>query len=613
MESPIEMNSEAQIPSQNSDSDRRGYHWRAIARLALKHRAELVRANILALLATLVIVPVPLLLPVLVDEVLLDQAGPVLPVMQAILPASLHTPVVYIALMVLVAFCMRSAALAFNVMQSLEFSKISKDVVFRMRSRLLGRLQRVAMSEYETLGSGAVSSHFITDLDTIDQFLGTTISRFLVASLTVIGTALVLLWVHWQLALLILLFNPLVIFVTTVIGKQVKELKRRENSAYEVFQGALTETLDAIHQLRAANREGHYLRYLIGHARTVRDHAVQFEWRSDAASRASFALFQFGVDVFRAAAMVAVLVSDLSIGMMFAVFGYLWFMLTPVQEMLNMQYAYYAANAALARINRLLALKQEPRYPALQNPFEGRHTVSLTLRDIHFSYGEDENVLRGINLHVEPGEKVAVVGASGGGKSTLVQVLLGMYTPDSGDVLIDGVPVQRIGLPRLREHVATVLQHPALFNDTLRQNLTLGRTTTEAQLWEALKIAQLDATVAAMPAGLETMVGRQGVRLSGGQRQRLAIARMVLSDPSIVILDEATSALDAETEFKLHRALEAFLAQRTTLIIAHRLSAVKQADRAVVFEDGRIIEEGHHDELIARQGLYAQLYGDRQH
>ncbi|WP_166266742.1 ABC transporter ATP-binding protein [Marinobacter caseinilyticus] len=607
------MNSEAQIPSQNSDSDRRGYHWRAIARLALKHRAELVRANILALLATLVIVPVPLLLPVLVDEVLLDQAGPVLPVMQAILPASLHTPVVYIALMVLVAFCMRSAALAFNVMQSLEFSKISKDVVFRMRSRLLGRLQRVAMSEYETLGSGAVSSHFITDLDTIDQFLGTTISRFLVASLTVIGTALVLLWVHWQLALLILLFNPLVIFVTTVIGKQVKELKRRENSAYEVFQGALTETLDAIHQLRAANREGHYLRYLIGHARTVRDHAVQFEWRSDAASRASFALFQFGVDVFRAAAMVAVLVSDLSIGMMFAVFGYLWFMLTPVQEMLNMQYAYYAANAALARINRLLALKQEPRYPALQNPFEGRHTVSLTLRDIHFSYGEDENVLRGINLHVEPGEKVAVVGASGGGKSTLVQVLLGMYTPDSGDVLIDGVPVQRIGLPRLREHVATVLQHPALFNDTLRQNLTLGRTTTEAQLWEALKIAQLDATVAAMPAGLETMVGRQGVRLSGGQRQRLAIARMVLSDPSIVILDEATSALDAETEFKLHRALEAFLAQRTTLIIAHRLSAVKQADRAVVFEDGRIIEEGHHDELIARQGLYAQLYGDRQH
>ena len=590
---------------------RQPYTWRDIFGLALKHKPRLVRANLLAIMATVMSVPVPLLLPVLVDEVLLDEPGPVLPVMDSILPGGWETPVVYIGLMVLAAFLLRVAALSFNVLQSREFSKVSKDVVFRIRSRLLGRLQRVAMSEYETRGSGGISSHFITDLDTVDQFLGTTISRFLVASLTVFGTALVLLWVHWQLALLILLFNPLVIFATILIGKRVKELKRRENSAYEEFQGDLTETLDAIHQLRAANREKHYLRQLIDRARNVRDHAIQFEWRSDAASRASFALFQFGVDAFRAAAMITVLFSDLSIGMMFAIFGYLWFMLTPVQEMLNMQYAWFAANAALARINRLLDLKEEPRYPALENPFRDRHTVGLTLRNIHFAYGEEE-VLRGINLELAPGEKVALVGASGGGKSTLIQVILGMYTPQQGEVLIDGVPVQRIGLPCLREHVATVLQHPALFNDTVRQNLTLGRDKPDAALWDALRIAQLDATVAAMQDQLDTVIGRQGVRLSGGQRQRLAIARMILSEPSVVILDEATSALDAETEFQLHRDLEAFLKQRTTLIIAHRLSAVKQADRACVFEDGRIIEEGHHDELIAREGLYAQLYGERQ-
>ncbi|MEP1214261.1 MAG: ABC transporter ATP-binding protein [Marinobacter sp.] len=579
--------------------------------LALKHKPRLVRANLLAILATVVSVPIPLLLPVLVDEVLLDEAGPVLPVMQSVLPESWHLPVVYIGLMVVTAFLLRMLSLTFNVLQSREFSKISKDVVFRIRSRLLGRLQRIAMSEYETRGSGGITSHFITDLDTIDQFLGTTISRFLVASLTVTGTAVVLMWVHWQLGLLILLFNPLVIFATMLIGKRVKDLKRQENSAYEDFQGDLTETLDAIHQLRAANREQHYLHQLIGRARTVRDHAIQFEWRSDAATRASFALFQFGVDTFRAAAMVTVLFSDLSIGMMFAIFGYLWFMLTPVQEMLNMQYAWFAANAAIARINRLLELEEEPRYPALENPFKNRHTVGLALKNIHFSYGE-EAVLKGINLHLDPGEKVAVVGASGGGKSTLVQVILGMYTPQQGEVLLGDVPVQRIGLPCLREHVATVLQHPALFNDTVRQNLTLGRDRTDAEMWQALAIAQLDKTVAEMPRQLDTMIGRQGVRLSGGQRQRLAIARMVLSDPSVVILDEATSALDAETEFQLHQDLEDFLRQRTTLIIAHRLSAVKQANRVYVFEDGYITEEGHHDELIARQGLYAQLYGDRQ-
>lgn len=587
------------------------YRWRDIFSLALKHKPRLVRANLLAILATVMAVPVPLLLPVLVDEVLLDEQGPVLPVMDAFLPAAWQQPVVYIGLMVLAAFLLRLAALFFNVLQSREFSKVSKDVVFRMRSRLLGRLQRVAMSEYETRGSGAIGSHFITDLDTMDQFLGTTISRFLVASLTVLGTAAVLLWVHWQLALLILLFNPLVIFATILIGKQVKELKRAENRAYEEFQGDLTETLDAIHQLRAANREKHYLRLLIDRARVVRDHAIRFEWRSDAASRASFALFQFGVDVFRAAAMITVLFSDLSIGMMFAIFGYLWFMLTPVQEMLNMQYAWFAANAALGRINRLLELKEEPRYPALEDPFRGHHTVSLTLKDIHFGYG-DEQVLQGINLHLDPGEKVAVVGASGGGKSTLVQIILGMYTPQRGEVLINDIPVQRIGLSRLREHVATVLQHPALFNDTVRQNLTLGRDKPDVELWEALRIAQLDTMVAAMPEQLDTVIGRQGVRLSGGQRQRLAIARMVLSDPSLVILDEATSALDAETEYQLHRDLEDFLRQRTTLIIAHRLSAVKQADRACVFEDGRIIEEGRHEDLIAREGIYAQLYGERQ-
>ncbi|QSP95340.1 ABC transporter ATP-binding protein [Marinobacter salinisoli] len=599
------------LPQADSDHAGHRYRWRDLFELALRHKPRLVRANLLAIMATVLSVPVPLLLPVLVDEVLLQESGPVLPVMDQLLPQAWHKPVVYIGLMVLAAFALRLGALAFNVLQSREFSKVSKDVVFRLRSRMLGRLQRLAMSEYEARGSGAISSHFITDLDTIDRFLGTTISRFLVASLTVLGTAIVLLWVHWQLALLILLFNPLVIFATIQIGKRVKELKRRENAAYEDFQGELTETLDAIHQLRAANREKHYLRQLMDRARKVRDHAIQYEWRSDAAARGSFALFQFGVDVFRGAAMITVLLSDLSIGMMFAIFGYLWFMLTPVQEMLNMQYAYFAANAALGRINLLLDLKEEPRYPALENPFRDRHTVGLTLRDIHFSYG-DEPVLRGINLDLKPGEKVAVVGASGGGKSTLVQIILGMYTPEHGQVLIDGVPVQRIGLPCLREHIATVLQHPALFNTTVRQNLTLGRDKPEAELWHALRIAQLDRTVAAMPKQLDTIVGRQGVRLSGGQRQRLAIARMVLTDPALVILDEATSALDAETEFQLHRDLEDFLHQRTTLIIAHRLSAVKQADRACVFEDGRIIEEGQHDELIRRDGLYAQLYGERQ-
>ncbi|MCW8956411.1 MAG: ABC transporter ATP-binding protein/permease, partial [Gammaproteobacteria bacterium] len=319
-----------------------------------------------------------------------------------------------------------------------------------------------------------------------------------------------------------------------------------------------------------------------------------------------------GFEVFRAVSMLLVVFSSLSIGQMFAVYAYLWFMMTPVQEVLSIQYSYYAANAALSRINRLLKLKQEPKYPHNQNPFEASNTVGIRLESLHFAYGDGDEVLADVSLDIAPGEKVALVGASGGGKSTLVQVILGMYPPSQGQLYFDQVPVTEIGLDVVRENVATVLQHPALFNDTVRNNLSLGRDFDEAQLMQALQIAQLADLVAELPDGLDTIVGRNGVRLSGGQRQRLAIARMLLTDPRVVILDEATSALDTETEEHLHQALQGFLKNRTTLIIAHRLSAVKQADRVYVFDGGRVIDEGRHDELVSRDGLYQRLYGQRQ-
>jgi len=222
-------------------------------------------------------------------------------------------------------------------------------------------------------------------------------------------------------------------------------------------------------------------------------------------------------------------------------------------------------------------------------------------------------VLDEVSFRIAPGEKVAFVGASGGGKTTLVQILLGLYPADAGAVLFEGIPVQEIGMELVRDNVATVLQHSALFNDTVRMNLTLGREVSDEELWSALEVAQLRDRVEDLELGLDTLVGRGGIRLSGGQRQRLAIARLALSDPRVVILDEATSALDTGTEGRLHQALHTFLAGRTTIIIAHRLSAVRQADRVLVFEDGRIAEQGRHDELIAGEGLYAALYGRQVH
>ncbi len=597
----------------------RQYDWRLIVRLALRHKRRLWTAQSIALLAALAAVPVPLLIPTLVDEVLLHHPGTVTAFIDRWLPAPWLPPqwqgaVWYIVVVLVVSVLLRLFALGFNVWQTRQFTEVSKDVIYRLRSSLLRRLERVSMAEYESLGSGTVVTHLVTDLDTLDNFLGVTISRSLIALLTIIGTAAILLWIHWPLALFILCLNPLVIYFTKALGKRVKQLKKKENAALEVFQQALTETLDAIQQIRSSNREHFYFERLVDHAAEVRTHATNYTWKSDALNRLSFVVFLHGVDLFRATAMVMVLFSDLTIGQMLAVFGYLWFMMSPIQELLGIQYAFYSAQAALTRINRLLELKQEPRYPHVANPFRGKRTVGIAVEKLHFTYGNRENheVLKGVSLKIQAGEKVALVGASGGGKSTLVQVLIGLYTPKEGMVYYNGVPIDHIGMEVVREHVVTVLQHPVLFNDTIRANLTLGRESDEASLRRALEIAQIAETVASLPKGLDTIIGRSGMRLSGGQRQRLAIARMILMDPSVVILDEATSALDTETEQRLHAALTDFLECRTTLIVAHRLSAVKQADRVVVFEDGQICEQGGHDDLLAQGGLYAKLYGERQ-
>ena len=582
--------------------------WQRIIGLAAPHKATLIQAHLIAVAAAAILVPVPLLMPLLVDEVLLDQPGQIVAAQKALFPEAWHGPVLFIVSAMLMTILLRLCGALLSVWQTREFTLVSKDITFQLRRDLLNRLQTVSMAEYEVLGSGTVASHLVTDVDTIDEFIGSALANLLVAILIVVGVGVTLLWMHWQLALFILIMNPLVIYFTMLLGKKVKELKKNENTAVELFQQSLTETLDGIQQIRASNRERHYLLRVIDRARGVKNHSASFNWKSDAANELSFFIFLMGFEVFRAVSMLMVMFSSLSIGQMFAVYAYLWFMMTPVQEVLSIQYSYYAANAALERVNKLLALKTEPHYEARQNPFEGKHTVSLRIEDVHFAYNEDLEVLQGINLEIAAGEKVALVGASGGGKSTLIQMLLGLYTPDRGHIYFDGVSIEDIGFDRVREHVATVLQHPAMFNDTVRENLDLGRGNDDDAIWLALRIAQMEDTVRSLPDGLDTMIGRSGIRLSGGQRQRLAIARMILSDPKVVILDEATSSLDTETEARLHDAMHDFLQHRTTLIIAHRLSAVRQADRVLVFDGGRIIDEGVHDELINRDGLYRDLY-----
>ncbi len=580
---------------------------------AKRYKKRLIGANIIAIFATLISVPIPLLMPLMVDEVLLNQPDKGIAFFNHLLPQSLHQPAAYIVIVLIAVIVMRITSQALNIWQSRQFTLVAKSITCAIRQQLLDKLGRVSMKEFEQRGSGGLSSHLVTDVETIDNFIGNSLSRFVVGVLTVFGTAIVLLWLDWALGLFILLVNPIVIFLSRKMGQKVKHLKKAENQSFERFQQRLVETLDGIYQLRAANREKAYLAVLKQDANAIRHDADKYAWQSEAASRISFLMFLIGFELFRAAAMLMVLFSDLSIGQIFAVFAYLWFMLSPIQELLGIQYAWFSASAAMKRLNGILALDEEKTRAKSKHKLLNKATFGIECRHLSFSYDGEKNVLNDLSLHIPAGKRVALVGASGGGKSTLIQLLLGLYRKNAGEILIDGIPVEDIGYEHLRDHTSVVLQQPVIFNDTLRENLTLGRLGyTDDALWQALEIAQLKEVVAKLDEGLDSQVGRQGLRLSGGQRQRLAIARMVLIDPKFVILDEATSALDTATEAALHQALNDFLKDRTTLIVAHRLSAVKEADLIYVLDDGKVAQSGHHQELVRLEGVYQTLYGNLQ-
>jgi len=573
-----------------------------LLRRTLHYRSALIRGNLAALLATLLTVTIPLFIPILVDELLLKKSHTMTGwVAEHIHPMSLEGYVFFFLGLVIV---LRGLGFLLNVYQVKTFLGVSKDLAYRLRRSAVEHLERVSLKEYETSSSGAIASRLVTDIATVDTFVGTTVSKFVISILTLIFTAVVLLIIDWKLALFILVTNPVVVFFTAKLARNVGRLKREENRAVEAFQSALTETLELFHQIRAANKEEYFFSRIVREARSLRDRSVDYGYKSDRAMRLSFLIFLSGYELFRSVSILAVAYGGLSVGLMLAVFGYLWIMMTPTQDVINFQYALASARAACRRIDGIFAMEREPEVEQSEDPFAGKASVAIRTENLSFGYRKDRQILKGISLEIPAGSKVAVVGPSGSGKTTLANLLVGFYPVQEGEIYYDEVPSRRIALPVIREHIHVILQHPKLFNDTMRFNLTLGREYPPERIETAIRIAQLEDVIATLEQGLDTQVGRDGVRLSGGQRQRVAIARMILLDPEVVIFDESTSALDVHTEAKLFAELEAYLRPKTVVTIAHRLSTIEKAEYVFVLEDGRLADQGTPTELMAREGGY---------
>lgn len=579
------------------------YTFKTLFHEIKRYKKELILANVIAFLAVVVHTPVPLLMPILVDEVLLQKRDFFTTTIDTFLGGE-NPAYIYILIALLIVVLLRVLFFLLNYMQTKLFTIVSKNIAFKIRESVLEHLSRVSMNQFEFFGSGKVASLMVTDVETIDNFLGVFVSRLIISLLTIIGVGAVLLMIHWQLALFILILNPMVVLITTKMAKKVAKLKKEQNSAFELFQESLLEALDMFVQIRATNKERLFFDRVQESAKRIKESSIIFGYKSDGANRLSFLIFLSGFELFRAASIFVVAYSDLSIGLMLAIFGYLWVMMPPIQDILNIQYSYHNAQKALDRINEILSLKTEERGLHVKNPFVKNSTNAIALKGVSFSYDGEKKILEEIDMHIPKGSKIAIIGASGSGKTTLAHLLVGLYPLTQGDILVDGISTREIGLDVVRDNVFLVLQNPQLFNASMAQNLMIDEKTDKELVKKALHIAQLESFVNELPEGLNTQIGKHGIKLSGGQRQRLSIARMVLQNPNVVVLDESTSALDVHTEAKLFSELEAYLEGKTTIIIAHRLSTIKKADYIYVLEKGKMLESGTQEALMREEGAF---------
>ena len=556
------------------------------------------RTNLFGIAATLLLLPVPMLMPLLIDEVLLGHPGKTTEFVSSIFGNA--EVWFYIAVILIAVLILRSLAFFLNNKKTFYATKITQKISYLLRHLILHHLERVSLSEYESLKSGGIASKTVQDVESVSGFAGQVVTTLLSATLMLLGIAAIMLWMHWVLALLVFALNPFFLAFSKLLGRMTGELLRRQHQAYDIYHELLNETLELFIQVRASNQERSFFGILQGRAKEIESASVDYGYKASIAHSSSTLLTNTAVDMFRALGIAAVAYSDLTIGMMIAFLFYLSTLVSPMQQLMGLVISYQRTKPALERINLLLSLSHEPHYPHENDPFEGKKTTSVELKGIHFAYGKGKEVLHNINLKAKAGQKIALIGPSGSGKTTIAQIMVGFYPSHTGEILYGDVPIEKIGLPVVRENVALMLQEALFFNDTIRMNLTLSKEKSDAEIYEALKAAQLDDFVSNLENGLETPIGKNGIRLSGGQRQRLAIARLILSDPKIVIFDEATSALDNETEYHLYETLEAFLQDRTTIIIAHRTTTIKQADHIYFIDEGHVKAEGSYDELRER-------------
>lgn len=489
-------------------------------------------------------------------------------------------------------------------------------VVYDLRRRVEDKLNELPLGYFDTHQRGDLLSRTTNDLDNIQQALQQAFAELIHSVLTVIGVAVMMFLLSWQLALVALLAIPLSAVVVGFVGKRSQKLFAQQWAATGALNGHVEEAFT-----------GHDLTHVFGRTRAM---AQKFRENNDAVYRAGFRaqflsgtmmpIMQFvsylgyvGIAVLGGLKVAS---GQLSLGGATAFIQYSREFTQPLSQIAGMANMVQSGVASAERVYELLDEPgQAPDAPGALTSAEwerrtgGRPAGRIEFRDVDFSYVPDRPLIRGLSLLAEPGSTVAIVGPTGAGKTTLVNLMMRFYEIDGGSITLDGVDIRDLTRGCLRSATGMVLQDAVLFRGTIRENIRYGRLgATDEEVLEAARATFVDRFVHSLPEGYDTVVDQDGGSISAGERQLITIARAFIADPSVLILDEATSSVDTRTELLVQHAMSALRASRTSFVIAHRLSTIRDADTILVMDSGSIVEQGSHDELIAARGAYYRLY-----
>lgn len=508
-----------------------------------------------------------------------------------------------------IGVCTLVAAVAqwmMNLLNEWVTSRVCRDI----RDEVFRHIQSLPLKYLDAHPRGDLVSRVISDVDTFADGLLMGFSQFFTGVMTILGTLVLMLILNWRVALVVICITPLSIFVANFIGKKTYHMFRLQSHSKGEQTAMIHETLEQVKVVKAFGHEERSLEQFRQVNEQLREHslrAIFFSSLVNPSTRFVYALVYAGVALVGA---MMVLGGRLTVGMLTSFLSYSNQYTKPFNEISGV---ITELQNALACAGRVFELIEEPvQSPEPEESVHPEISGAVQICGLDFSYREDNPLIRDMDLSVKSGQRIAIVGPTGCGKTTFINLLMRFYEPDAGRILLDGVDIQQMERRYLRKNVGMVLQDTWLRAGTIRDNIAMGKPdATDEEILAVAKLSHAHSFIKRLPKGYDTVIGENGGSLSQGQKQLLCIARVMLCLPPMLFLDEATSSIDTRTEAKIQKAFDTMMQGRTSFIVAHRLSTIQEADLILVMRDGQIVERGRHQELLEKQGFYAELYNSQ--